>query len=38
MTKSMRTAIVKGKRNDIGNYRPISLLCSDYKILARLRE
>ena len=41
MTKSMRTAIVKlifkkGKRNDIGNYRPISLLCSDYKILAKI--
>ena len=37
----MRTAIVKllHKKNDrkeIGNYQPLSLLCVDYKILAKL--
>ena len=41
MTETMRTSIVKllFKKNDrkrIGNYRPISLLCSDYKILAKI--
>ena len=41
LTAIMRTAIVKilHKKNDrqeIGNYRPLSLLCVDYKALAKL--
>ena len=41
LTPTIRTAIVKilHKRNDhrdITNYRPLSLLCVDYKILAKL--
>ena len=36
----MRTALVKllhkkNDRKDIGNYRPLSLLCVDYKILGK---
>jgi nitrogen regulatory protein PII len=38
---SMQTAVVtllfkKGDRNQIGNYRPISLLCDDYKIFTKV--
>jgi endonuclease/exonuclease/phosphatase family metal-dependent hydrolase len=38
---SMQTAVVtllfkKGDRNEIGNYRPISLLCCDYKIFTKV--
>lgn len=41
MSDTMRIALVKllykkGGRDQIGNYRPISLLCSDYKILAKI--
>ena len=40
LTETMRTAIVKllhknNDRRDIGNYRPLSLLCADYKITAK---
>jgi hypothetical protein len=40
LPESMRTSIVtliykKEARDDIRNYRPISLLCSDYKIIAK---
>ena len=41
MTQNMRTSVVKllfkkKDRKDIGNYRPISLLCADYKIIAKV--
>jgi hypothetical protein len=41
MTWSMRTAVVKllfkkGEQNKMSNYRPISLLCADYKMLAKI--
>ena len=41
MTKTMKTAIVKilfkkKDRRRIENYRPLSLLCADYKILAKI--
>jgi hypothetical protein len=37
----MRTAVVKllfkkGEKNKMSNYRPISLLCADYKMLAKI--
>ena len=41
LTKTMRTSIEKilYKKGDsimIGNYRPLSLACTDYKILAKI--
>jgi hypothetical protein len=40
LPETMRTSIItlifkKKSRDDICNYRPISLLCSDYKIIAK---
>ena len=41
LTETMTTSIVKllfkkGDRREIGNYRPLSLSCTDYKILAKV--
>jgi hypothetical protein len=41
MTWTMRMAVVKiiykkGERNKMSNYRPISILCADYKLLAKI--
>ena len=41
MTETMRTAVVKllfkkKDRKRIENYRPLSLLCTDYKIYAKI--
>ena len=41
MTSTMNTSIVKllfknGDRRNIGNYRPLSLACTDYKIIAKM--
>ena len=41
LNETMRTSIVKilykkGDRRMIGNYRPLSLACTDYKILAKM--
>lgn len=41
LTETMRTSVVKilfkkGDRKNIGNYRPISLACTDYKIFAKV--
>ena len=41
MTNTMSTSIVKllfkkGDRRNIGNYRPLSLACTDYKIIAKV--
>ena len=41
MSPNMRTGIIsilfkdKGRRDDLRNYRPITVLCSLYKILSR---
>ena len=40
MSKSMQTAILtllykKGEKTNLNNWRPISLLCADYKIIAK---
>ena len=41
LTKTQKTSAVSvlhkgGERSEIRNYRPISLLCADYKILAKI--
>ena len=41
MIETMRTSVVKllfkkGDRKEIGNYRPLSMLCCDYKIIAKI--
>lgn len=38
---SMREGVLtllfkKGERDNLGNYRPITLLCADYKVVARV--